>query len=39
MVAIALFGSEPFSSHLRTSNIELGISMIGYGKKVKLLII
>jgi hypothetical protein len=30
--AIALFGSEPFSSALRMSNIK-SLNMIGYGKK------
>jgi hypothetical protein len=30
--AIALFGSEPFSSALRMSNIKNFTSMIGFGK-------
>jgi DNA modification methylase len=33
--AIVLFGSEPFSSALRMSNIN----MIGYGKKAEVLIL
>lgn len=34
--AIVLFGSEPFSSSLRMSNIK-NISMIGYGRKDRLI--
>lgn len=32
---IVLFGSEPFSSLLRISNIDIGINTIGFGKKSK----
>jgi hypothetical protein len=35
MVAIALFGSEPFSSALRMSQILNGLSMIGIWQKDK----